>query len=191
MKGVGGGYTNFDDSSRYPDQGCQAERPRVKSSPLPLAVAAGRGQWPRLLLACPPEPVRALARRLSRTHQVQDIQMPQSGLALLQLRDSALGEAYYPGEVPLALARVRVRSAQGVESDGAAQLLDDRASLARAVAIIDAVLVARLPGHEDARALLEQGRQRIEEQKAQRGALLATTRVDFSLLGTTEQDDDE
>lgn len=163
----------------------------MKPSPLPVAAAAGRGQWPRLLLACPPEPVRALARRLSQTHQVQDIQLPQSGLALLQLRDSALGEAYYPGEVPLALARVRVTAADGTGADGAAQVLDDRASLARAVAIIDAVLAARLPGHEDALPLLEQGRQRLEEQKAQRGALLAATRVDFSLLGTTEQDDDE
>ena len=158
--------------------------------PMPEGMPV-RAQWPRLLLACPPESVRTLARRLCEQHAVQDIQLPQSGLALLKLRDSAQGDAYYPGEVPLAVARVRVTSADGTLSEGAAQLLDDRASLARAIAVIDAVLAGQLPGHEAALPVLAVGQARLSEQKAQRQALLATTRVDFSLLGTTEEDDDE
>jgi len=156
---------------------------------IPAAMPT-RAQWPRLLLACPPESVRSLARRLCERHEVRDIQSPQSGLTLLKLRDSVHGEAYYPGEVPLAVARVRVTAADGTESEGAAQLLDDRASLARAAAVIDAVLAGQLPGHEEALAVLAAGRARLAEQKAQRQALLATTRVDFSLLGTSEEDDD-
>jgi alpha-D-ribose 1-methylphosphonate 5-triphosphate synthase subunit PhnG len=149
-----------------------------------------RAQWPRLLLAVPPAMVRDLAQRLCEQHAVQDVQLPQSGLALLKLRDSAQGDAYYPGEVPLAIARVRVTSADGTLSEGAAQLLDDRASLARAIAVIDAVLAGQLPGHEAALPVLAAGLARLTEQKAQRQALLATTRVDFSLLGTSEDDDE-
>jgi alpha-D-ribose 1-methylphosphonate 5-triphosphate synthase subunit PhnG len=135
--------------------------------------------------------VRQLARSLCEQHQVQDIQLPQSGLALLKLRDSAQGDAYYPGEVPLAIAHVRVTTADGSSFEGAAQLLDDRASLARAIAVLDAVLAARLSGHEAAQALLATGAARLAEQAAQRRALLASTRVDFSLLGTAEDENDD
>lgn len=150
-----------------------------------------RAQWPHLLLACPPEPVRALARHLAQRHEVQDLRLPQSGLALLTLCDGALGEAYYPGEVPLAIARVRVTAADGAAVEGAAQVIDDRASLARAIAVIDAVLAGRLAGHEEASSLLAMGRARLAEQAAERQALLAATRVDFSLLGASEEDDEE
>lgn len=161
--------------------------------PLPYALngVSERAQWPRLLLACPAESVRHLARSLCELHAVQDIQLPQSGLALLKLYDSAQGDAYYPGEVPLAIARVRVTTAEGKSCEGAAQLLDDRASLARAIAVLDAVLAAHISGYEDAQALLASGQTRLAEQTAQRRALLATTRVDFSLLGTSEEENDE
>jgi len=157
----------------------------------PTGVAHGRAQWPQLLLACPAEAVRVLARSLCQQHQVQDIQLPQSGLALLKLRDSAQGDAYYPGEVPLAIAHVRVTTSEGKSSEGAVQLLDDRASLARAIAVMDAVLAGQLPGHEEAQALLATGHTRLAEQTAQRRALLASTRVDFSLLGTSEEENDD
>ena len=49
-----------------------------------------RAQWPRLLLAVTPAMVRDLAQRLCEQHQVQDVQLPQSGLALLKLRDEAI-----------------------------------------------------------------------------------------------------
>lgn len=157
----------------------------------PTGVAHGRAQWPRLFLACPAESVRALARSLCEQHQVQDIQLPQSGLALLKLCDSAQGDAYYPGEVPLAIAHVRVTSSDGACVEGAAQLLDDRASLARAIAVLDAVLTAQLSGHAEAHALLATGAARLAEQTAQRRALLASTRVDFALLGATEEENDD
>lgn len=163
----------------------------MRSSSTPLDVTYARAQWPRLLLACPTESVRVLARSLCEQHQVQDIQLPQSGLALLKLRDSAQGDAYYPGEVPLAIAHVRVITADGASYEGAAQLLDDRASLARAIAVLDAVLAAQLPGNEEARALLTTGAARLADQAAQRRALLASTRVDFSLVGTAEEENDD
>ena len=157
----------------------------------PTDVLHGRAQWPRLLLACPVESVRSLARKLCEQHAVQDIRLPQSGLALLKLRDSAQGDAYYPGEVPLAIAHVRVTTSEGKSCEGAVQLLDDRASLARAIAVMDAVMAGKLPGHEEAQALLANAYTRLAEQTAQRRALLASTRVDFSLLGASEEENDD
>jgi phosphonate C-P lyase system protein PhnG len=81
--------------------------------------------------------------------------------------------------------------ADGRTVEGAAQLLDDRASLARAIAVIDAVLAAQLPGQDQAHALLAIGQHRLDEQTAQRRALLASTRVHFSLLGTSEEENDD
>ena len=73
---------------------------------------------------------------------------------------------------------------------GAAQLLDDRASLARAIAVIDAAVSGRLAGHEAAHTLFASGQARLDEQSAARRALLTATRVDFSLVGSTDEDDD-
>lgn len=142
-------------------------------------------------MACPPQQVRQLANALALQHRVDDIQLPQSGLALLTLRDSAQGDPYFPGEIPLTTARVRVSARDGAVVEGAAQLLDDRATLARAIAVIDAVIAGQLQGHEAAFELLAEGATRLAEQAAQRRALLSRTRVDFSLLGTTEDEQDD
>ena len=169
----------------------ETRSPHLKHLSHAMHGSLARGQWPRLLLACPAESVRSLARRWCEKHDVQDVQLPQSGLALLKLCDSAQGDAYYPGEVPLSLARVRVTAADGCSSEGAAQVLDDRASLARAIAVIDAVLAGQLPGHEEVWPLLAAGQSRLDEQTAQRHALLTSTRVDFSLLGSSDGENDD
>jgi alpha-D-ribose 1-methylphosphonate 5-triphosphate synthase subunit PhnG len=150
-----------------------------------------RAQWARLLGALPAAEVRQLAAELRRRCTVEDLSLPQSGLGLMQLNDSALGEAYFLGEIPLACAHVRVTSADGSQSEGGAQLLDDRSGLARAVAVLDAVLGGGLPGAESVAALLERGRQRVEALAAERQAQLAATRVDFSLLGASDEEDED
>jgi len=150
-----------------------------------------RSQWLRLWSALPASPVKTLAADLSSQHRVDDLALPQSGLGLLPLTDSALGDTYFIGEIPLAQAHVRVTTSQGQSIEGAAILLDDRAGVARAMAILDAVLAARLPGFEAALQLLAQGATAVAEQSRQRRALLTATRVNFALLGTNEEDDDE
>lgn len=150
-----------------------------------------RAQWLRLWSALPAAAVKALATDLASQYQVEDLTLPQSGLGLLPLTDSALGDTYFIGEIPLAQAHVRVTPSQGPSVEGAAILLDDRAGVARAMAVLDAVLAARLPGCDAALQLLAQGETALAEQSRQRRALLAATRVDFALLGTNEEDDDE
>lgn len=135
--------------------------------------------------------LRALAGELSGRYRIDDLELPQSGLGLLPLNDSALGEAYFLGEIPLARAHVRISDAHGKSVEGAVILLDDRASLARALAILDGVLAARLPGHEAALELLVAGAEKMTEIEVKRKKLLAATRVDFSLLGTHDDEDDD
>ncbi len=151
----------------------------------------GRAQWPRLLAALPAREVLDCAGALTADWQVGDVTLPQSGLGLLQLRDSALGEPYFLGEIPLARAHVRLTRPDGASAEGAAQLLDDRAGLARAIAILDAIKAAQWPGHERIDALLDAGAVRVEQEAALRRATLARTRVDFSMLGTTDEDEDD
>lgn len=150
-----------------------------------------RAAWPHLLGAADTHAVRRLAADLAEQHTAEDLTLPEAGLGLLQLADGALGDEYFLGEIPVARAHVRLRTADGRSVEGAAQLLDDRAALARAVAVLDAVLAGRLPGWEQAASLLDEGTQRLAERAAARRALLAHTRVDFSLLGAGEEDDDD
>jgi alpha-D-ribose 1-methylphosphonate 5-triphosphate synthase subunit PhnG len=148
-----------------------------------------RHQWPRCLLALDAREVRTAAEQFEQALCVEDVQLPQSGLGLMKIRDGALGELYFPGEIPLATARVRIYTADGTGFDGAAQVMDDRASLARVIAVLDGVLANQLPGYEAITLLLKKGQGNLEEQAKERKALLETTRVNFSTLGHYEEDD--
>lgn len=149
-----------------------------------------RSHWLRRWSAASPARVKAVADDLARHYRIEDLEIAQSGLGLLPLRDSALGEPYYLGEIPLARAHVRISDDQGRSVEGAAILLDDRASMARALAILDGVLAARLPGCEQALELLAEGQTRIAQIDGERKKLLAATRVNFALLGSEEEQDD-
>lgn len=152
---------------------------------------AHRNQWPRLLMAVPATQVHAVVKSLAPRLVVEDMQLAQSGLGLLQLRDGALGEAYFPGEIPLARARVRVTDQTGARCEGAALLMDDRASLARAIAILDAVLAGGLDGNDEVAPLLTEGARFIQRQQSERKAMLAATKVNFSLMGAEDETEDE
>jgi alpha-D-ribose 1-methylphosphonate 5-triphosphate synthase subunit PhnG len=151
---------------------------------------AARTQWPRLLTALPAQQVRHCAARLSENLQIADVLLPQSGLGLMQMRDSARNEPYFIGEVPLSRAHVRLTDRQGRTAEGAAQLMDDRVSLARAVAILDAIKAAGWPGCEEIDALLEAGAIQCRQIEEDRRAMLTKTQVSFALLESTEEEED-
>lgn len=150
-----------------------------------------RSQWLRYWSAAPAEKAETLAAEIAGHCDVRDITLPQSGLGLLKLPDSALNDLYFLGEVPVSHAHVEVIAPDGTRAEGGARLLDDRRSLARALAVLDATLAAGLPHHEQALRLLETGRATLQETEAGRNAILTSTRVDFSLLGDGSEDDDE
>jgi len=150
-----------------------------------------RSQWLRYWSAVPVEKTEALAAGIAGLCEVRDVTLPQNGLGLLELPDSALNDLYFLGEVPVSHAHVEVIAPDGTRSEGGARLLDDRQSLARALAVLDATLAARLPYHEQTLDLLKAGQAAILETRTERNAILANTRVDFSLLGDGSEDDDE
>jgi len=151
---------------------------------------APRKEWASALCALPAAEVKHLANVLAGELEVRDAALPQTGLGLLNLRDGAFAEPYFLGEIPVARAEVMVRSAAGDEERGGALILDDRAQLARAIAILDAVLAGKLPGSAPALALVRRGMDVRCHKQNERKKLLAATRVDFSLLGQ-EDDEDE
>lgn len=150
-----------------------------------------RSQWLRALTAHPKSAVMAVASLAASGCTVRAIAPAQEGLALLTLRDAVLGERFHLGEVPLAEARVEVTTAQGRSGRGAARVLDDDAELAAALAVCDAVLAAELPGADEVRRLVEEGAVRRAAADDRRRSLLDRTRVDFALLSTTRDDEDE
>lgn len=155
-------------------------------------LTMSRSEWATALAALPAAEVQGLAGAIATRYRVEDVSLPESGLALLPLRDSALEETFYLGEVPVSQARVRLLEATGrCAAEGGTVLLDDRAQLARCIAVLDAALAARVDGWEAIAVLIERGQRRRDAQTALRRRFLARTRVDFSLLGPQEEDGDD
>lgn len=150
-----------------------------------------RRDWACALAALPADEIKLAAEVIAQTHEVRDIGLPQAGLGLLTLRDGVFHEPFYLGEVPVARAHVVVSTHDGHEASGGAVLIDDRTRLARALAILDAALAARLPGWEAVATLVERGDALRVQRDTQRRHILKRTRVDFALLGQTEEEDNE
>jgi len=150
-----------------------------------------RKDWPGLLCELPANEIKEIAATLTRDVEVRDVVLPQAGLGLLTVREGAFHDAFYLGEIPIARADVLLTTATGAEVRGGTVLVDDRAQLARSVAILDAVLSGKLPGFELAESLLEKGEHIRSRKRRERRQMLGATRVDFSLLGQEDDDDAE
>ena len=159
--------------------------------PHALSQRPPRSDWLRCWSALPAPRLQALAAQLEHLYRVECVQPTEAGLGLLPWRETALGEVFFLGEIPLTQARVRLHSADKQQCEGAATLMDDRTSLARALAVLDAVTAANWPGSDQAEELLQLGEQALQRADATRRALLAQTRVNFSAMGTADDDDEE
>jgi alpha-D-ribose 1-methylphosphonate 5-triphosphate synthase subunit PhnG len=141
-----------------------------------------REQWVSALSMVPELSLERLVKSFSKTWKVTPKAAPQSGLGMLKLRDTTLGEAFYLGEFPLVSCWLNVTTETGERAQGSALVMDDRVDRAEQMALCDAVLSAQLPGWERVAALIEEGEQMRARQACERKAILARTRVDFSLL---------
>jgi alpha-D-ribose 1-methylphosphonate 5-triphosphate synthase subunit PhnG len=150
-----------------------------------------RSGWIRALTAHPSTDLMALAEQLAEGCEVRLTRLPQAGLGLLTLIDGALHEPYYLGEFPLSSCAVELTLPDGRKAAGGAQVMADDAELARALAILDAVLAAQFPGWERVSALVEAGAQKRTAEDRRRAAILAATRVDFAMLNNAGEEDDE
>jgi alpha-D-ribose 1-methylphosphonate 5-triphosphate synthase subunit PhnG len=146
----------------------------------------------RALHTRPAEHLHSLVDELARQSawQVSPKALPQSGLGMLQLTDSALQDNFNLGEFPLSTAWVVIRLSDGRTVEGAAQVMDDRQQLAEHLAVCDAVLRHRLPGCERVEQEIAHGMEDLARLNRERQAMLVRTRVDFSLLDSIDDDDE-
>lgn len=147
-----------------------------------------REQWVRALSAIPEGALASAVQNFPDAWKVTPKALPQEGLGLLKFRDSALGDAFYLGEFPLATCWLSITTPDGVSAEGAAMVMDDRAERAEQMALCDAVLSSRLPGWETVAKLIEQGCEQLALKARERKSMLAKTRVDFSLLDDAGED---
>jgi len=149
-----------------------------------------REAWASALSAVPKDSLSAVIDRFPSSWKIRPKALPQAGLGMLKMRDSALGDAFYLGEFPLATCWVTVVTEAGDTAEGATLIMDDRIERAEQLALCDAVLSARLPGWQRVAELVELGVERRNEWARERKSMLARTRVDFSLLDDVGDDDD-
>lgn len=155
-----------------------------------VAIKYPRTLWLSGLSALPGTEVIDLAQHISADWEIHPQHPSQSGLAMLQLRDSVAHENFYLGEFPLAHAHV-VIIVNNESVHGTAQLMSDDQELAEALAICDAVLAHSLPSWSQVNALLEKGMTIRQRQQAIRDSMLNKTHVDFSLLDNAVDADDD
>jgi len=149
-----------------------------------------RHDWPRALATQSTKQLTAVLNEMTARWTITPVQLPQTGLGMLQLRDSAFNDPYFLGEIPLASAWINLRTEADKEYQGAAQLMDDDQEKIEALAVCDAILAYQLPGWLAIYQLVEIGMVALTQEQQLRKAMLAKTRVDFALLNATEQDDD-
>jgi alpha-D-ribose 1-methylphosphonate 5-triphosphate synthase subunit PhnG len=148
--------------------------------------------WLRALHARPAQQLHTLVEQLGTQAgwQVRPKALPQSGLGMLQLTDSALQDNFNLGEIPLSTAWVEIALADGSSVEGAAQLMDESHQQAGNLAVCDAVLRHRLPGCELIEQEIAMGMEELAQRRRERQSMLARTRVDFSLLDRIDDDDE-
>ena len=148
-----------------------------------------RSQWMRALKLVSVDEIKAIIESVLNDFNVSYKSIPQSGLGVLQTKDTAMHEPFFLGEFPIATSWVCLTDAQGNEFEGAAQLMDDDENLASLMAVADAILANNLQGYRKLADLVEMGEYKFQQEVSTRKAMLGSTAVDFSLLGETEEAD--
>ncbi|MDJ0662730.1 MAG: phosphonate C-P lyase system protein PhnG [Crocosphaera sp.] len=147
-----------------------------------------RSVWVKALTVHSSETICKLAEEISKNWQIQYKSLPQNGLSLLTLQDGVFNEPYYLGEIPISYAHLSLINEQGKSYDGAAQVMTDSEDLAVALAVCDSVMAHQLPGWEKVAQYIELGMKKREEENRVRGAMLAKTKVNFSLVSQEKND---
>ena len=148
-----------------------------------------RTEWISALTQLPAKELLSFTETISKNWEVSAKAIPQSGLGMLKLEDSAFGEPFFLGEFPLSTAWIEIKTNDGKTAEGAAQVMDDRTEYAEALALIDAILSSQLPGWEQAENMVKQGIVKRNAIHTERKQMLAKTQVDFSLLDDVGDDD--
>ena len=135
----------------------------------------------KALCSAPPNQVMDLARALKPLFEVTTMALPENGLGILKLRETAGNDAFFIGEVPVSTAHVALQK-DGQTYHGGACILSDNQDLAQSIAILDAILENELSGVVRCRELVEMGLDAIKERDTMRHTILARTKVAFNVL---------
>jgi alpha-D-ribose 1-methylphosphonate 5-triphosphate synthase subunit PhnG len=141
-----------------------------------------RGIWLRCLQALEPEAVLGLTAELRRHLTIRHRRVPQTGLALLEMREPNYGERFNLGEIPVGVVELEITDASGDTHVGAAQAMTTDPALVEALALCDGVLANALPGAEQVAQLVCRGQAQVHELDRQRAGIMGRTAVTFDLL---------
>ena len=145
-------------------------------------VELPRSQWIKALSQIKRIELAERIQNISKDWIIKPVSPPQSGLGVLKLKESTMSEPFFLGEFPLSCVWIEISTPDGRVVQGAANVMNDDIEYAEALAICDAVLAEKLDGFHEVKALLTQGLHLFEEKEIARRKILASTRVDFSLL---------
>lgn len=152
-----------------------------------VAFSKPRSLWIRSLQQVPVNEIKAVVDSVIHEYSVSYKSLPQSGLGVLQTKDTAMHEPYFLGEFPIATSWVVLTNQHGQAFEGAAKIMDDDENLASLFAVCDAMMANDLIGSSKLAELIELGHFKLEKEAQTRKAMLGSTAVDFSLLGATEE----
>lgn len=155
-----------------------------------MSITLPRSQWSATLAALDHDWLIDAVAQLTAGWAITPKSLSQSGSALLKLRESALGEDFYLGEIPISRVWLSVQTPQGQAAEGAAHVMSEQLPLCEALAICDAILTNQLSGYEQVVAWLADGDQQRQQTSQQRKAMLKATQVDFSVMDDMVQSDE-
>ena len=148
-----------------------------------------RAQWMALLARAPLDLLEpALRDHLARP--VRWLRAPETGLMMVQGRAGGTGERFNLGEVTVTRCALRVQSEGAEATVGVGYVLGRSQRHVHLAALADALL--QDPAHQPAldAALLAPLRRQLADQRAQRRARAASTKVDFFTVARESGADD-
>lgn len=145
-----------------------------------------RSRWPALLSRLSRDELTASVTALKTAdYTIAPLRQAEDGFALLQLEDSCQYQPFNLGELPLATAVVAVTAPDGTAYEGACQLMTADTELVTAIAVWDAILAAtdaQPAARQQGVALLAEGQKRQDAIDLERKAILARTKVNFTMM---------
>jgi len=135
--------------------------------------------------------LQSIVRKITDGWKILPVSLPQAGLGQLKLNDGAFHEPFYLGEFPVTKAHLTITLPDGKSVEGAAIMMSDDIEHVESLALCDAILTHELTGCDAIAELVIEGEALAQQETDKRHAMLAKTRVDFSLLDDAGGDDED
>lgn len=118
-----------------------------------------------------------MAKEIKDKYDVEIIQEPIEGLAMVKVRETAKNSLFYLGEVLISECKVRINDTVGIGIVKGSQ-----AELSQALAIADVAYEENLPGLEKWTKIFEECEKDGLEKLKQKRSIVGRTKVDFEMM---------